>query len=48
MCNNRNDVMSLWTTDHPVFVCVYVRGLLVCVSVFVFNPNEIALAKASV
>ena len=44
MCNNRNDVMSLWTTDHPVLVCVCV---CVCLRLF-FNPNEIALAKPSV
>ena len=28
MCNNKNDVMSLWTTDHPVFVymCLLVQS----------------------
>ena len=46
MYNNRNDVMSLWTTDHPVFVCV--RALTVCVCVSACVCNEIALPKPSV
>ena len=33
MGNNRNNVMSLWTTDHPVCVrvCTCVDCLCVCV-----------------
>ena len=50
MCNDRNDVMSLWTTDHPVFVCVCtcVDCLCVCLCLFSIVMTEIALAKPSV